>query len=206
VTRRGHHLADDRLAECYFAARLGELLDPSAAEHLGECPGCARRFQDLSGLLDDMRADADRAVDALFAPGRLRTGQQQIAQRLEQVGRSSRVLAFPTPEPDRRRPARPARWMPRWVAAVAAAGLALGAGINIILGPASRRPAHPTQSSGPAWPSAAVSGPAAVVPEVDEAFFFELEHAGDGPRTPELEALDALTPHIVEASVFGHLR
>jgi hypothetical protein len=42
-------------------------------------------------------------------------------------------------------------------------------------------------------------------PDVDDAFLSELDHSAAGPRTPELEALDALTPHIVEVSTLTHL-
>lgn len=198
MRRLRHHLHDDRLADYYFATHLGELPDPAVAEHLAECRHCEGRFEDLSCLLDGARAEADREIETLFPVDRLRAQQQHIARRLEQIGRPARVLPFPAPELNRRLARRP-RIVPRWVAAAAIAGLAVGIGVNVFLGTGAGRARVAATVAQPPRPTAAVR-PQALLSEGDDAFLSELEHAADGPQTPELEALDALTPHLVEIS------
>ncbi|HET9833923.1 MAG TPA: hypothetical protein VFP91_19505, partial [Vicinamibacterales bacterium] len=92
---RAPHLQDDVLYECYYAERRGESIDPPSAEHLVDCDACARRYADVGVFMATLSADAEAEVDALFPPERLRQQQQDIAKRLELVGRAARVIMFP---------------------------------------------------------------------------------------------------------------
>ena len=191
--RRAHHLQDDRLFECYLAQRQGELADPPAAEHLADCDSCAERYTELARTLDALRADGDAEADAAFTPERLRAQQQQIARRLEAVGRPARVLSFPGRVVSGTIRASTMR-SPRWTAAAAAAGLFLG----IALGASYEWEWQPRGSS----PAMAVRSRVAPAPVpdtgADEAFMSELDLALDRPRTRELAAFDAFTPHFRE--------
>ena len=193
------HVLDDRLVECYLATRLGELPDPPVAEHLAECRTCERRFDALVRLLDGARADADQEFDALFPADRLRAHQLHIGRRLEQFGRPARVLPFRAAEAEKRHLSRHPRVMRRWLAAAAAVGLAAGIGVNALRGTDARRPRVPVTVIEPARPVSVVPASASGL-DGDDPFLSELEHAADGPRAPSLEALDALTPHLVEVS------
>ena len=92
---RARHLQDERLFDCYLAERSGEPLDPPVAEHLADCDACARALRGARAFMDRLRAEADAETDAVFTPDRLRAQQQQIARRLEHLGRPARVISFP---------------------------------------------------------------------------------------------------------------
>jgi hypothetical protein len=102
----------------------------------------------------------------------------------------------------------------RWIAATAAATLFIGVGV--LLDREATRVAPPARVRSIARqavlkaPEAIESGtiePAAIEmtrPDAfqpDEAFLSELELAGDRPRTHELLAFDALTPHVREITL-----
>src|SRR5215831_3704886 len=123
---RAPHLQDERLYECYYAERRGDAPDPPTAEHLSDCDECRRRFDELSRFLAELRADADAEIDAAFPPERLRAQLQDIARRLEGVGRAARVISFPGRMVARQSTTSVARLATRWVAAAAAAGLFVG--------------------------------------------------------------------------------
>jgi len=207
---RAPHLQDDVLYECYYAQRRGEPMDPPAAEHLSDCEACGRRYVDVGAFLNQLDDDADADVSALFSPERLRQQQQEIAKRLELVGRAARVITFPgRPHPVAGPKARPSAT--RWVAAAAAAGLFVGVaagtafnfipGFNFVNAPrhsgivASRT--VPAQSA-PSHLSPSPVAPAADVVDTDERFMSDLESVLDRPHTSELVAFDALTPHVRE--------
>lgn len=191
--RRALHLHDDRLFECYLAQRQGEAADPPTAEHLADCESCAARYAELALFMDAVRADGDAQADAAFTSERLRAQQLQIARRLEAVGRPARVLSFPGRVVQGTIRASALR-SPRWTAAAAAAGLFLG----IALGASYEWEWHPN----PSVPARTAQARAAATPTpdiaADEAFMSELELALDRPRTRELAAFDAFTPHFRE--------
>jgi hypothetical protein len=199
------HLHDDRLFDCYLAARAGEALDPPAAEHLVDCAACAARFDELSRFMDEVRAVGDADLDAHFPPERLRAQQQHIARRLETVGRSARVIHFPSPLTAHRIPATAKLMLPRWVAAAAAAGLVAGVSVGFfydrdrVSTTMARAGLHTPR------PSLSAVRPAPPADSRDDVFysklFSEIEAAADRPRTEELAAYDALTPHIREVSL-----
>lgn len=128
----------------------------------------------------------------------------------------------------RQMPAPARRGLPRWVATTAAAGLVAGIAAGMFLERAGHRsPAvalqtqtAQTATARTATPGGALPGGSAVTPMViaptptalpddgaglvageaegQERFMFEIEMAADRPRTAELAAYDALTPHIRE--------
>lgn len=198
--RRARHLQDDRLFECYRAQRQGESADPPTADHLADCEGCAARYAELAQFMDRLRTEGDAETDAIFTPDRLRAQQQQIARRMDALDRPARVISFPGRVVQRTIRASTSR-SPRWTAAAAAAGLflgiALGASYEWEWRARTTAPAL-TARSGRLAPVAA-RGPAADV-AADAAFLSELELALEHPRTRELAAFDAFTPHVREVS------
>ena len=204
----GIHLHDDRLFDCYVAERIGEPFDPPSSEHLADCARCAARYDELSRFMDTLRTEADAELDDVYSADHLRTQQQQIAHRIEHYGRSARVLNFPAHQVTRHMPTPGSRMAPRWVATAAAAGLFVGVGVGMFFD-TGRRPAP----AGPAL--VAVSRPVRLEPPAarplplidrEDVFLSEIEVAADRPRTAELAAFDALTPHIREISLSARVR
>jgi hypothetical protein len=208
---RAPHLQDERLFDCYYAERRGDAPDPPIAEHLSDCDPCRRRFDELSQFLAALRTDADAELDAAFPPEKLRAQQQEIARRLESVGRAARVISFPGRMVARQANTSTARLTTRWIAAAAAAGLFVGVAANTAFNnfgnrlgfaQAARFSVGATtrqrmNSSVPALlaPAAVSAGTAS---SNDDAFMSDLESALDRPHTRELNVFDALTPHVRE--------
>ena len=206
---RSAHLHDDRLFECYLAARAGEAVDPRAADHLVQCLDRAARYDALVDLLDAVRDEADAEVDELFPAERLHNQQQQILRRLEQVHRSARVISFPGREISANGHTS-VRVAPRWLAAAAAAGLFIGVALGGILGPdrfhrssvarmqVASSPALAARPASTARPASASAVRVSSTPDTpdDDAFLVDLEMALARPHTRELLPLDAMTPHV----------
>lgn len=204
------HLREDRLFDMYLSARAGEAPDPRVAEHVGECAACAARFDELTRFMDRLREDADAELDAVFTGDVLQLQQQRIARRIATVGRTARVIHFPSPAAPPAPATRRKPVLPRWAAATAAAGLFVGVAAGLFFREGMGPIAGPVRVAGP------VSRPAISAPEGmadglsperltaiddsdhDDLFLNELEVAAGGPRTAELAAFDALTPHIRE--------
>lgn len=224
---RSAHLQDDMLFECCFAVRRGEALDPPSAEHLADCPACAGRYTELGAFLNTLSEEADAEISALFPPERLHEQQQNIARRLELVGRAARVISFPgraavpasaaTAVAQKARTAT-SRLAARWVAAAAAAGLFVGvaAGTVFNFGPRfdvardGRRggvTAGARQSAASTLPERLSPTPAEkavkAVVDMDDMFMSDLESVLDRPHTSELVAFDALTPHLRDVREFA---
>ncbi len=199
---RARHLQEDRLFDSYFAERSGAPLDPPVAEHLADCEDCNARYAELSGFMDTLRRDGDAEADAVFTPEGLRAQQQQIARRIEHVGRAARVISFPTRMVRRTIRASAGQTAPRWIAAAAAAGLFVGVAVGASYQWTARgRDAHSFlargASTGRLSPIATRgSSPAEIA--ADTAFLSDLEFALERPHTSELQAFDALTPHVRE--------
>jgi len=217
---RAAHLQDDTLFECYYAARRGDAVDPPSAEHLADCAACAGRYAELGTFLNTLSEDADDDVSTLFPPERLRAQQQEIARRIELVGRAARVISFPgrvTPNANAAQTPRTSvsRLAARWIAAAAAAGLFVGvaAGTVFNFGPrfdvaregrrASVVASRQTISSTPARLSQATTGDAVKAVDTDDKFMSDLESVLDRPHTSELVAFDALTPHVRDIRDFA---
>jgi hypothetical protein len=207
---RAPHLQDDRLYECYYAERRGDAPDPPTAEHLSDCDACRRRFDDVSRFLGGLRAEADVDLEEAFPPERLRAQQQEIARRLESVGRAARVISFPGRMAARQSNTSTARLATRWVAAAAAAGLFVGVAagtvfnfggrLNLAQGPRlsiGQTARQRLASGGPARLTPAVVGVSAGS-DIDDVFMSDLESALDRPHTSALVVFDALTPHVRE--------
>jgi len=205
VTAHAHHVQEDRLIDCYFAERSGELPDPPVVDHLEECAQCGERYGELTRFLDALRKEADSESDTVFSPERLQAQQLAIAHRLEHVSRAARVISFPGRFVSRRITSTP-RVATRWIAAAAAAGLFVGVAVGMFSESqgfrgaartgASARPAHlvPVATGG--------NGPAPD-PSDDaftDAFMFDLEVALERPGTRELLPFEALTPYVREVS------
>ena len=219
-----HHLREERLLDCYFAERAGEMVDPRMAEHIADCKDCGERYAAIGRFLDSLRTEADLESAALFTPERLRLQQQQIAARLEHIGQPAHVLSFPTRVG--RHMTAATRVAPRWVVAAAAAGLFVGIGAGLFFdtdadGIHFRRSAPPAEAvasrstgveavpveSGPIGPSSVEPAPVSVADQSapqtlddEDVFLSELELALESPRTHELLPFDALTPRVREVS------
>jgi hypothetical protein len=200
---QAHHIHEERLFESYLTERDGESIEPPVAEHLADCPECANRYADLQRFMDGLREHADAELDEVFSAERLRAQQQQIARRLEQVGHAARIISFPGhPPADHHAAARRSRVAPRWLAAAAAAGLIVGASLGGVLfrdGPATPSQPPVIANVGPTEPPLVQTRGSEPVDDID--FLSELEIALERPYTPELVALDALTPHVREVRI-----
>jgi hypothetical protein len=198
------HLPEHRLFDCYLTQQAGQPLDPPDAEHLADCVECAAAFNGFASLMQEIRMEGESEADRIFTVERLRAQQASIEKRLRQVGRSARVISFPSRAADAPHAAIAGRTAPRWVAAAAAAGLFVG----VALGASYQRElrAHAPSTVRMARATAAPSTRVAPVgtrgigqPGTDadeEAFLSDLDAALARPRTRELQPLDALTPHV----------
>jgi len=201
VRHRAHHLHDERLFDCYLTERGGDAIDPPTAEHLTDCDECSARYAELASFMDTLRRDGETEADAVFTAERLRAQQQQIARRLEQVGRPARVISFPSRIVRRTIGASQSRMAPRWVAAAAAAGLFVGVALGASYEWNQRR--VPAASFGARDLNSRIApvatrGSEAVDIANDDAFLSDLELALERPHTQELQAFDAFTPHVRE--------
>jgi hypothetical protein len=207
----GPHLQEDRLFDCYIAARDGEALDPPVAEHLTDCTDCGARFADLSTFMDGLSLDAEIEADAVFSPERLRQQQLQISRRIEHLGHAARVISFPDRTGGHRFSPSTHRSVRRLVAAAAAAGLFVGVGTGLLL---DREARHGSNRRAPLVAHTATYSPTDThlqpgvvefvhpdAPDSAEDFLSELELAGERPRIRELTAVDALTPHVREVNL-----
>jgi hypothetical protein len=205
VIPRPRHLREHQMLDCYLAVRESEPLSPPIAEHLADCAECATRYADLTRFMDAVRADGDAEVDALFPADRLRAQQREIARRVEHVARPARVISFPGQSVQRTLASSASRVAPRWAAAAAAAGLFIGIALGASYDWQSRATvARHVVTREPAETLARGAAPATARPALatdsaaDDAFLSELELALDRPRTRELVAFDAFTPHVRE--------
>jgi hypothetical protein len=194
------HLSDDRLFECYLTEHGGDRVEPVSADHLGQCPACQQRYEDLAQLWRALRDDAEADADAVFTPARLVEQQQQIARRLEHAGHPARIISFPARLAQGRIRSTASRMAPRWVAAAAGIGLFVGLSVGSVYDlrhPTARR-ARPVVTTRPA-PAPVTTPPFAPPSLLDtDQFLSELDVALGGPRTEELMPFDALTPHVLE--------
>ena len=205
---RAHHLQDERLFDCYLAVQSGEVLDPPVAEHLTDCHDCGARYAEMTLFLETLSVNAAAEADAIFTPERLRAQQLHITRRLEHLGHPARVIPFPGGHAGHQINSAGPRSARRWVAAAAAAGLFVGVGTGLFLDWESRAGSTDRRARTIALQTH-LEAPASVVeitrPESaatdEEAFLAEIEVAGDRPRTRELVAFDALTPHVREVTL-----
>jgi len=201
VIHRASHLQEERLFDSYLAERGGEPIDPPIAEHLADCPACSLRYAELAAFMDALRRDGDAESDAIFTPERLRLQQQQILRRMALVGRPARVLSFPGRIVRRTIDVSATRSTPRWVAAAAAAGLFIGVAVGASFqwsAPQGRQRFTADSSRAARLTPVATRGNGSPDVAADDAFLSDLEIALERPHTRELQAFDALTPHVRE--------
>ena len=205
MIRRPHqHLPEERLFDSYLAERNGEVMDPPVVEHLTDCASCGARYTELSTFMDTLRREGDAEADACFTPERLRAQQQHIARRIATLGRPARVLSFPGRIVRRTIHASTARPTP-WIAAAAAAGLFIGVALGASYPWTWHRlgvPSLVARDGGaprpPRMTPVATRGSSPAEAAADDAFLSDLEVALERPHTRELQAFDALTPHVRE--------
>jgi len=182
------HLTDDELA-----ALVLDTGAPAVVErHLRSCAGCEARRDGLSRLLDDLSASADRETDAHFSAAHLAHQRARLLRRLEQDGGLARVLVFPAGRQDRR--VFRSRPTTRWIAAAAAAGMAVGLVVGRLSSGPSPRPGVAARVALSSSAPRATSGfaPATAVLSDDE-LMGEIELAVARPWSG-LEPIHALTP------------
>jgi anti-sigma factor RsiW len=204
VIHRAHHLLEERLFDSYLAERGGAPIDPPVAEHLADCEACGTRYAELTTFMDTLRREGEAEADAIFTPEKLRLQQLQIVRRIALVGRPARVLSFPGRIVRRTIDASTSRTAPRWVAAAAAAGLFVGVAVGASFEWRAQLQSRQGLTADAGRPRAARispvptrgTGPAEVAS--DDAFLSDLELALERPHTRELQAFDALTPHVRE--------
>ncbi len=202
MIHRAHHLQEERLFDSYLAERAGAPIDPPVAEHLADCDACGTRYAELSAFMDTLRREGETEADAIFTPERLRLQEQQIAKRIALVGRPARVLSFPGRIVRRTLDPSTPRSVPRWIAAAAAAGLFIGVAVGASLQWRSQLQGRQTflsdagRGRGQRLTPVGTRGTVAS----DDAFLSDLELALERPHTRELQAFDALTPHVREIS------
>jgi hypothetical protein len=199
MMKRAGHVNDDRLLECYYAERGGEPVDPRVVDHLTDCTACSERYADVVRVLDEVRTTGIAEADAIFTTDHLRAQRQHIAARLEHVGRSARVISFPRHTDGGVMTLTTRRIPPRWIGAAAAAGLFIGVALGASYQWESRaRDTDPFGRASARLAPVATRGSGAADVAADDAFLSELDAALDRPRTRELLAYDALTPHVRE--------
>ena len=198
--RRPHHLAEDRLFDCYVAERGGESLDPRSAEHLADCVECGSRYAELSRFMDGLRTEADAETDALFPAEWQESQRQSILRRVEHLGHAARVITFPGRLVSQQMAKGIRLRVSPWAAAAAAACLFVGVGVGMFYDARNHTPQLSVVRAvpGPAAPQATSGSGAPAVALDTDAFLSELERALGGPQTPELMSLDVLTPHVRE--------
>jgi hypothetical protein len=201
---RPHHIQEDQLYEFYLAEQFGEQVDPAAADHIMSCTTCRSRYAEMSDFFAGMRHEVDAEADEIFTHERLVAQQSEIVRRLD-AQRSAKVISFPG-HVTQQIASTSSRVAPRWLAAAAAAGLFVGVAVGgMILSPVwGDRPTLIQLARVKPAPRVAplsaprVAAPVAPVAADDDAFLMELEFALQHPRTRELQAFDALTPHVRE--------
>ncbi|MDO8834412.1 MAG: hypothetical protein Q7V01_02400 [Vicinamibacterales bacterium] len=198
MLRSKKHPGNDALVRWYMADRGLEALEPAdeaVVRHVGGCTSCAGRYDAICRDLDAAAAVSADAADAAFTPERLMLQRDRILRRLDTQG--ARVLAFPVADVTGGS-APSSRPMLRWVAAAAAAGLVVGllAGRMFHLGEApadtmASRQGSVTRAIGPSEGQVRTAALARLAG--DDVFMSEVDSALSAPRTPELEAIDAMT-------------
>lgn len=185
------HPDDERLLTRYLDGAGG---DPSLEAHLARCPSCVRRLDALTAALDHWRASAEALASEAFDAPRLAAQRRAIQTRLG-AAVPARVLAFPLPGQERHTP------LARVAAAVVLVALT-GAGVFRVL----QMPEAPARQAFRAAQRNAAVPVRSVRDALADAALEDIDLALVRPRTPELQALDAFTPHVRDVAVVLPLR
>ncbi|MPZ18692.1 MAG: hypothetical protein GEV06_12370 [Luteitalea sp.] len=200
------HLADHELLRITAAgqdtlptpdAQDSERPDARSRAHLAVCDICRRRADQQQAALADLADAARGSLDELFSTSRLERQVTAVMRRLDGDQERGRLLLFPGRAAVRFRPALSSR---RWIAAAAAAGLFLGlmTGQFVSLDRAAGPSVSRATATGVQAPAPAVPASRPLAPSVDdgEALLFEVDAALTSLGSPELRALDNLTPRV----------
>ena len=141
--------------------------------------------------MDTLRSEGDAEADDVFTPERLRAQQQQIARRIEHVGRPARVISFPGRIVRRTMPASAAARRRRAGSPPPPPpGCSSASRVGAVLRPGGTRSAPRRRScraaTAPASrrsPTPARTAPRADVDRDDDAFLSELEIGARPART-----------------------
>lgn len=196
--RGRRHPGEDVLVRWYMADRGLDALEPndeSVVRHVSDCAPCAARY---AAVCQDLDAAADLALegaDAAFSPEMLLLQRERILRRVESQG--AKVLAFPAADASVRLSGSSPSLL-RWVALAAAAGLFVGLVTGRMLHIGSDEELRTSSAQVAARTASAPGGgqirPAALAPNGGaDVFMSEVDMALSAPRTPELDAIDAMT-------------
>lgn len=182
ILRRGH-LSENALVEVWSTG-----VRPS---HLDRCDLCAERAVDMSRWLEDVRDMGAADADAVFPEERLAAQRSQVLQRLESLDRPAKVISFPA-RAVRHSDAADHRVSPGWLAAAAAAGLAIGI-VSIELSHSFETGAAPTTQVADGATNGQPSGLGTVI----DASILE-EDPYSRTQLGSLEAMDEMTPRLID--------
>lgn len=189
VLRRGH------LSEAALVDAWNTGIRPG---HLDHCDICAERALEVSHWLQDVQALGRAEADLVFTPERLNAQRGQILQRLEQLDRPAKVISFPARRPRVTESGDGRRISPAWLAAAAAAGLAIGVvSVELSHGLGIGTVKAPQIATAPAVPQT-IDGATAT----DASMLFDDPYSKT-QLGPSLDALDELTPRLVEVVAFN---
>jgi hypothetical protein len=182
----------ERFARHTSEARLLAVVAGSPApDHVSSCAPCQARLAELHAWTAGVAAEAGALADEAFTAERLADQKNEILRRLENAGRSARVIAFPvgSPAPARRHGGQ----VLRWAAAAAVAGVMVGIGsmrlLDLRTSDAPVAVAQRTET--PTAPADAVE-PVSAIGSLDEAAL--LDAAYDRVAIDALQTIDDMTP------------
>ncbi len=178
------HPDDERLLTRYV-----EGPDPAVERHLTWCVSCRRHLAEVSAELDALYDVAAVEADDAFDAARLARQRRAIQQRLG-AAVPARVLAFPAS-------AASGGYLPFMrVAAAALLVATCGAGlVRVAQMSESATVVSIHTAAGQGVPIARLAGESP-----SDTVLEDIEMALAHPRTAELRALDALTPHVRDAA------
>lgn len=205
--QRERHLADHELRRIAATdqdrlptseADGSEIAEPRSLAHLAGCDICRQRADQQQAALLDLADAARGSLDELFSPNRLERQVAGVMRRLDGGQERGRLLLFPGRIGVRFRPAIVSR---RWIAAAAAAGLFLGLVTGQLVSldrPAGLSVSRATTTPGTPAPTrtAPLTPPLTAEADDGEALLFEVDAALTSLGSPELRALDDLTPRV----------
>lgn len=185
--KRLAHVDQDRLVTACLEG-------PSAADeaHFAACDTCAARLRALAALLDEVSSSADVHTREVFTEERLASQRNRILQQIAHAGEHGRIIAFPGSAAAATRLFR-TRPSFRWVAAAAAAGLAIGLLVGRLSIPGQRNAPEPSLTASARLESARGMFLPAAIRLSDDEFLGQIESAVSGPAQA-LRTLHELTP------------
>jgi hypothetical protein len=185
------HLSDDQLLDLCLGGD---------ERHVAECAACEARRVDLAALLHEVADAAAHRADTAFPAERLARQQARILQRIEQVGRPGRIIAFP--HHGQAAALLRARPRLRWIAAAAVAGLVIGLAAGHLQHDIPARASTPSVSASRPTDAPDARTLRAVATSLSEdEFLGQIEMAADspGPGTA-LRPLHDVTPRAWEVN------